>query len=223
MKILGRRKARREAELAELDRFRTYRHALRDDVTTFGEQLTELHLDTLAIELDADGLADYQRALDCYEEAKRQLRAAGSTTEVEAVGTTLADGRFARARVLARQDGSDLPHRRDPCFFDPQHGPAATDVRWTPQGGVERNIPVCRADANRLANGELPLVRIVATAGGLVPWYAADAWIHGAPGAGHAHVHGLDTPPDTLRALGEAHMRRGLSNGPASPGGGGGI
>jgi hypothetical protein len=82
---------------------------------------------------------------------------------------------------------------------------------------------VCRADANRLANGELPLVRIVATAGGLVPWYAADAWIHGAPGASHAHVHGLSTPPDTLRHLGEAYMRQGQSNNPGLGGGGMGI
>jgi hypothetical protein len=221
MKILGRRRARREAELAELDRYRIYRHALRDDVTVFGEQLAELHVDTLTAELDADAVADYQAALDCYETAKAQLKEAATTLEVERVRVILADGRFARACVLARQEGSELPQRRDPCFFDPRHGPAATDVRWTPQGGVERSIPVCRADANRLANGELPLVRIVATAGGLVPWYAADAWIHGAPGASHAHVNGLSTPSTTLRHLGEAYQRQTQSRNPGLGGGGG--
>jgi hypothetical protein len=45
-------------------------------------------------------------------------------------------------------------------------------VEWTPSGGVARTIPVCRADANRLANGELPPVRMVKTGTGLAPWYA---------------------------------------------------
>jgi hypothetical protein len=102
MKILGRRRARREAELAELDRYRVFRHALRDEVTVFGEELAELHVDTLATELDADAVADYQTALDCYETAKAQLEAAATTVEVERVTVTLADGRFARACVLAR-------------------------------------------------------------------------------------------------------------------------
>jgi hypothetical protein len=124
--------------------------------------------------------------------------------------------------VLARRDGDELPQRREQCFFNPQHGPAATDVTWTPQGGVERQVPVCRADANRLANGQLPLVRIVATAGGLVPWYVAGPWIHGAPGATRAHVSGGHTW-HTDKHIAEAHLRRSFDGNPFDAGGMGGI
>jgi hypothetical protein len=213
MWILGKRKARR---LQAADEFRVNRRATDEDVTVLGEQLSELHLETLATELDDEMRADYQRALDSYEQAKLALRRSATTADVLAVNVVLDDGRFARACVLARRDGEDLPHRRESCFFNPQHGPAATEVDWTPSGGVTRSIPVCRNDANRLANGELPPVRMLRTAAGLVPWYAAGPYVSGA-GQGTAHVHGTEAP-HTMKSLAEAHVRRTM--GP--PGGHGG-
>ena len=212
--------ARREERLEAADAFRTGRRVLDEDLTVLGEQLAELHVDTLTTELDDPMLADYRRALACYERATLLLRDATSAADLTELGSVLADGRFARACLLARRDGEELPVRREPCFFDPRHDPAVTDVPWTPHGGVERQVPVCRADANRLANGQLPLVRIVATSGGLVPWYVAGPWIHGAPGATRAHVSGGATPY-TDRHLGEAHLRRSFGTnqgGPGSPG-----
>jgi hypothetical protein len=210
---------RREDRLEAAEAFRIGRRVVDEDVTVFGEQLAELHVDTLTTELDSPMLSDYQRALECYERATLLLRDAASVADVAELSSVLADGRFARACVLARRDGDDLPHRREPCFFDPQHGPAATDVTWTPQGGVERQVPVCRGDANRLANGQLPLVRIVATAGGLVPWYVAGPWVHGAPGATRAHVsggHGTRTR-HTDKHIAEAYLRQSSTGNPANP------
>ena len=82
-------------------------------------------------------------------------------------------GRFDLACVLARRDGEPLPQRREPCFFNPQHGPSVTDVPWTPAGGVERPVPVCRNDQVRLDRGERPDVRLVRAGDRYVPWWAA--------------------------------------------------
>ncbi len=117
---------------------------------------------------------DYQAALDHYEHAKQQLEAATTAEDVAAVATVLVDGRFARACVLARRDGLDLPQRRDPCFFNPQHGPAVTDTTWAPPNGVAREIAVCGADARRLEAGDEPDVRLVRVGDRYVKWYEAD-------------------------------------------------
>jgi hypothetical protein len=215
--ILGARKARR---LQAADQFRVSRRATDEDVTALGEQLSELHVDTLTAVLDEEMRADYQRALDAYDKAKLQLRKAATTADVAAVNVLLDDGRFARACVLARRDGEELPQRRESCFFNPQHGPAALEVEWKPSGGVARGIPVCRNDANRLANGELPPVRMLRTAAGLVPWYAAGPYVSGA-GQGTAHVHGHEAYL-TSTSMAEAQIRAAL-NAPGGMTGGGGF
>src|SRR3546814_3445927 len=96
---------------------------------------------------------DYQRALDAYEDAKMLLADAAEPEDLTQVTRTLEDGRYAQACVLARQDGRELPQRRPPCFFNPAHGPAQTDVSWAPGRGAEREIPVCLADAERVRAG----------------------------------------------------------------------
>lgn len=163
--------SRRAAELEASGNFRLSRRAADEDVTRLGEELSELHFETLTDELDADMRADYQRALDAYEEAKARVRAAERAEDVTAVTHTLEDGRFAMACVLARRDGADLPDRRPPCFFNPAHGPARTDVTWAPTGGVEREIPVCFPCRERLAEGVTPDVRRVRFGNRTVPWF----------------------------------------------------
>ena len=182
--MLGkRRRDRHEQELAELDAFRHVRRAADEDVTRFGEELAALHLETLAGPLDDDVRADYQRALDAYEDAKASLGRAGTATDVTVVTRTLADGRFSRACVLAAQSGAPRPQRRPPCFFDPAHGPATRDVAWAPPGGVARDVPVCFRDAERLASGEQPDVRLVRLGDRRVAWFASGplyaAWAGG--------------------------------------------
>lgn len=147
---------------------------LTEDVTVFGEQLTALHVETMTTQLSEEMREDYQRALDLYERAKAALHEADGATAVRAVEPILNEGRFSLACVLARRDGHDLPRRTDPCFFNPQHGPATTDVLWTPRGGVERLIPVCGTDARRLEVGETPDIRLVRVGDRYVNWYEAD-------------------------------------------------
>ncbi len=143
-----------------------------EDVTRFGEELTGLHVDTMTAELDTAGTQDYQRALDSYEHAKALLADVRNPDDVSPVTRTLEDGRYALACVRARVAGEALPQRRPPCFFNPAHGPAQTDVSWAPAGGEPREIPVCLADADRLAQGAEPDTRQVRRGNQMVPWYA---------------------------------------------------
>ncbi len=169
------RKARdkREAELDALDRWRIARRVADEDVTVLGEQLADLHLDTLADELDDQTSHHYGRALEHYEQAKDAVRASTTVADVFAVEQVVADARYHRAAVLALQAGDPLPQRRDPCFFDPRHGPSMRDMTWAPPSGVERTVSVCAADARRLEGGEAPEVRMVRVGDRYVPSHEA--------------------------------------------------
>lgn len=173
----------KEERLAALDAFRHVRRAADEDVTHFGEELVQLHVDTLTMPLEEGSREDYQRALDAYEQAKTQLAAAESATQVSEVTRVLARGRWSHACVLAVRDGAPRPVRHEPCFFDPAHGPADHDVEWAPPGGVPRVVPVCFRDLERLTAGEQPEVRLVRLGNRRVPWFASGplyvAWAQG--------------------------------------------
>lgn len=199
---------RKERRLAELDAWRTVRRLAHEDVTVFGEELARLHEETLATPLDDEMRADYQQALDLYDAAKARLGESSTTDDVVAVEKVLEDGRFHLACVLARRDGVELPERREQCFFNPQHGPAVADVPWTPAGGVEREVPVCRRDRDRLTAGEAPDVRQVRVGDRYVPWWEAGG---STAAAITAHVHGGRAPHSSPH-LAEAHTRSTITN-----------
>ncbi|MFD7157125.1 hypothetical protein ACFV9C_21185 [Kribbella sp. NPDC059898] len=144
-----------------------------EDVVRFGEELTRLGEDA---PLDAEARHDFQAALDAYETAERLVDRLNSFEAISAVVDTLTDGRYALACVRARVAGEPLPERRTPCFFNPQHGPAAVDVVWTPSAGPTRRVPACAQDAARVQAGEDPPVRTVRYGEHDVP-----AWEAGAP------------------------------------------
>ena len=162
---------RQQSELEENLRMRSVRKVAEEDVTRFGEELQGLHIETLTTTLDTPMRQDYQRALDCYENAKELLADARRPEDISAVTRALQDGRYAQACVLTRRDSKPLPQRRPPCFFNPSHGPAETDVTWAPPGGVPREVPVCLADAERVTTGAEPDSRMVRAGTGMVPWY----------------------------------------------------
>lgn len=194
--MFGGRRNRRERELAEKDRWRTARRIMDEDVTVLGEQLAELHVDTLGDDLDPTARDHYRRALEHYEQAKHRLTTSETAEDVLAIEQVVADARYHRASVVAVRDGAPLPERREPCFFDPRHGPSMQDVAWAPPDGTARVIAVCAADARRLAAGEEPLVRMVRVGDRWVPWHqssgingAVDAGVQLARGSSHG-VHG---------------------------------
>jgi len=144
-----------------------------EDVTRFGEELQGLDVEMLVTPLDAPMRQDYQRALDSYESAKETLRTATEPDHIKHVTEALEDGRYAVACVLARRDGEPLPVRRPPCFFNPAHGPSATDIEWAPPAGIPRQVPVCLADADRVSQGAEPDIRTVQEGYRRVPYWQA--------------------------------------------------
>jgi hypothetical protein len=169
---LVRRNRRRRAEdqRAVLDRLRV---VVDEDITAFGEELDRLDFQPGEPGADDAMRADYAHALDAYETAKQRMAAATRPEEVRTVTEALEDGRFSLARLAARRAGRPLPERRPPCFLDPRHGPSVTDATWTPPGGAPRQVPVCAADATRLADGRDPVIREVDTEYGRRPYWDA--------------------------------------------------
>ena len=172
-----------------------------EDVTELGEELTELHYETQTVELQGEICDDYQQALDCYERAKQQLRLAEGPDLARVLQPILEEGRYRLACVLARRDQGPLPERLPPCFFNPQHGPSRTEVDWAPPGGVERSVPVCLSDVNRLEQHMMSAVRTVRVGDHLVPWYEADEAFGLLKGKiDHSRVHELRNEHRVVRS-----------------------
>ncbi|MFE6406313.1 hypothetical protein ACFVOR_05170 [Streptomyces sp. NPDC057837] len=169
---LVRRNRRRheEEQRAALEKLRV---VVDEDITAFGEELDRLDFHPGEPGADDAMRADYERALDAYEQAKSLMAAAVRPEDVKAVTEAVEDGRFSLARLAARREGRPLPERRPPCFFDPRHGPSVTDATWTPPGGAAREVPVCAADRTRLAEGRDPVIREVDTDYGRRPYWEA--------------------------------------------------
>jgi hypothetical protein len=173
---------RRDQRLEAMEDLRCAQRFLREELAAFDEQLDQLQADLSAgLSATEDGamLADYERARSAYDAVRTAAHSAETVPALVALEPLLHEGRYHLACALARRDGVDLPTRRDPCFFNPQHGPAVTDAAWTPLGGVERGIAVCRLDADQLAAGKEPDVRLVRVGDRLVPWYEAGGSIMG--------------------------------------------
>jgi hypothetical protein len=166
------RRATRRVERAELEQIR----ALADeDVTLLGEELSRLGERVAGQDLDAETRLDYQRALDAYESAQRSVRDLKAAEEISTVTDTLASGRYAMVCVQARVAGSQVPERRVPCFFNPQHGPSTADVVWTWPGRGTRKVPACAQDAARVVASEQPEIRYVSYDSRRVPYWQAGA------------------------------------------------
>ncbi|MFF5535176.1 hypothetical protein ACFY71_22260 [Streptomyces cinerochromogenes] len=164
------RRRRDEEQRAALDRLRV---VVDEDITAFGEELDRLDFHPSEQGADNAMRADYERALDAYETAKQRMAEARKPEDVRPVTEALEDGRFSLAQLAARREHRPLPERRPPCFFDPRHGPSVSDATWTPPGGAPRQVPVCAADATRLADGRDPVIREVDTEYGRRPYWDA--------------------------------------------------
>ena len=160
----------RKRAKADLD---VVRRLAEEDVLLLGEELQRLDRRVSGHELDEDARRDYQTALDAYESAQRSADHIDSADQVSRIVDTLSTGRYALACVLARTEGRPIPERRTPCFFNPQHGPATTDVLWTQPGRGTRTVPACAQDAARQAAGENPHVRVLVVDGRRVPYWEA--------------------------------------------------
>lgn len=184
---------RREQHGAELEPVKKLAF---EDVTALGVELQALDAEVAGVTLDEGTRADYQRALDAYEDAKTSSDAMTVPDDITHVTQILDDGRYAIACVRARVSGEPLPTRRPACFFDPRHGLSVTDIMFTPYGGAARSVPVCALDSERIAAGADPAVRTVMQGSRRVPYweggpaYAPYAAGYFAAGVGMAALFG---------------------------------
>lgn len=167
-----------------------------EDVTALGVELQALDGEVAGHTLDEGARADYQRALDAYEDAKTSSDAMVAPDDITHVTHILDDGRYAIACVRARVAGESLPSRRPACFFDPRHGISVVDIPFTPVGGAPRHVPACALDAERVDAGADPHVRTVMQGSRRVPYwqggpaYAPYAAGYFAAGAGMSLLFG---------------------------------
>lgn len=164
------RRRKAEEERAALEKLRV---VVDEDITAFGEELDRLDFHPSEKGADDATIAEYERGLDSYDRAKSLMGAAEHPHDVRGVTEALQDGRYSLAVLDARRNGRPVPDRRPACFFDPRHGPATTDVSWSPALGAAREIPVCAADAARLEQGLEPMARTVETDSGRRPYWEA--------------------------------------------------
>ena len=174
----------RENEALAARRWTAVRRVAEEDVTQLGQQIASTPVpDSIAPE----AAQDFDDALEAYERAKETLAVADHPDDLQWVSRSLDDGRFALAKLDARTAGRELPNRRPPCFFDQRHGLSVTDALWAPEGGVERDVPVCAACDAQIKDGVNPQARMVPTAAGDRPYYDAGAeygpWARGWYGA----------------------------------------
>ena len=171
VRLRHRSAARREDE----DELAGVRQLADEDVTMLGEELQRLDADVSGNHLDEAARLDYQRALDAYESAQRAVPRIRHAAEISKITDTLSTGRYALACVQARVAGRPVPELRVPCFFNPQHGPSVTNVRYTAPGRGTRTVPACARDAARIAAHESPEVRKVKIGSRMVPYWEAGA------------------------------------------------
>ncbi|WP_433157378.1 hypothetical protein [Kribbella sp. CA-247076] len=224
------RRAAQQGDAEELEQVRTLAD---DDVTLLGEELRRLDAQVAGTTLDADGQADYQVALDAYEAAQRAVKGIRKPDDISAVTDTLATGRYAIVCVQARVRGEQVPERRVPCFFNPQHGPSTTDIVWTQPRIGTRTVPACAQDAARIRAGDEPEVRYVTIHSRRVPYWEAGAavapygqgYFGAGAGASYIALAGFDASSGSwgdTGSYGGGHDAGGSGGGGWDAGGGGG-
>nr|WP_246437267.1 chemotaxis protein CheA [Lipingzhangella halophila] len=160
-----RRDAQKAKELAEIKQMAS------EDVVRLGEDIARL--DVNLSEVDEATRTDYTNAMDSYDRAKASLDTITEPEQIQQVTNALEDGRYYMVATRARLNGEPVPERRQPCFFNPQHGPSEQDVNWSPPGGTSRSVPACAACARAVRSGHDPDVRMVEVDGERQPYYDA--------------------------------------------------
>lgn len=169
--VLAWRRSRRRVVSRREEALAPVRRLAFEDVTALGVDLANLDAEISGHELDEGATADYQRALDTYESAKIAGDALAGPDDIRHLTEVIEDGRYAIACVRARVAGKPLPTRRLPCFFDPRHGLSVADVPYVPADGVERQVPACALDTERVHAGAEPDTRKVLVGASRVPYW----------------------------------------------------
>jgi hypothetical protein len=153
-------------------RFSEGKREIEVQVAAIANQILELS-DRPDLTANSEATAHFRTASETFRSAEVRLADAQSTGELATLSDDLDDARWELAAAEALLDGRPVPDRPadahpEPCFFDPTHGAGTEEATLeTPAGS--RTVKVCRADAERLRNGEHPEPRTVTVDGRAVP------------------------------------------------------
>jgi hypothetical protein len=146
------RRAQDDRSALRLAQFRLAARMARDDLVVLAQRL-----DDCPPWLAGDAADEWKLAAGRYAAARAALARVGSLAEVLHVHSELREAWFHLARSDAFAYDEIPPSSSEPCWFDPRHGPATTEVEWLDVGVVR----ACRDDADRLAAGLAPQRRVL--------------------------------------------------------------
>jgi hypothetical protein len=152
--VRGRRAGRASAEerMLRLAQLRLALRVAREDLVVLAQRL-----DDCPPWLAGRAEDEWKLAAGRYAAARASLTRVGSLADVLHVHSELREAWFHLARSDAFAYDEPPPSSSEPCFFDPRHGPAVTDVQWLDEGVVR----ACRDDADRVAAGLAPRRRLL--------------------------------------------------------------
>jgi hypothetical protein len=155
-----------------------------EDVTALGADLAAV--DTIVPVLDhadPEAMHELANAHEWFERAIERLEQAATPEELAPVSSSLEAARFHLTSARSRIEGHGRLRRRPPCFFDTRHGPSVNDVGWIPPGAAARPVPACAACMALVNDNAQPPVRLVRSAGEVIPFYQApphfESWFGG--------------------------------------------
>jgi hypothetical protein len=149
----------------------------RSDLAAVADEVGVIDVDVQSPGAPPNAGDRYDEALRSFMLAGEQLERAQRPADLVAVGAALERARYELASTRARLDGHESPGHTAPCLFDPRHGPSVAEVAWAPRGAgaaaaaAARPVPACAADAQRLAEGAAPDIRIVSVGGRPKPYW----------------------------------------------------
>jgi hypothetical protein len=148
----------------------------RSDLAAVADEVGVIDVDVQSPGAPPNAGDRYDEALRSFMLAGEQLERAQRPADLVAVGTALERARYELASTRALLDGADSPAHTAPCLFDPRHGPSVAEVPWPPGVGgavalAARPVPACAADAQHLAEGAAPDIRIVSVGGRPKPYW----------------------------------------------------
>lgn len=174
-------------------RFNEAKREIEVQVAAVANQILELS-DRPDLVGHSEATAHFRRASEVFRQAETRLAEASSTAAFAELADDLDDARWELAAAEALLEGRPVPERPpdtppEPCFFDPTHGAGVEEAELSTPAGT-RTVKVCRADAERLRNGEHPEPRTVTVDGRSVPAPEAPR-SHGGGGMGALDIFSI--------------------------------
>jgi hypothetical protein len=148
------------------------RAATKSDLGALADEVIRL-TEEVALSADERAQALVEEGLMFRERAEQAFERAGSANDFADVTAAIGRGRYVLACAQARLDGAEAPTIRQPCFFDPSHGPAEGLIAWSPPRGDPRTVPACASDTELIEADVQPEPRRVVVAERAVPYWEA--------------------------------------------------